>query len=114
MIPFRHDHVGSFLRPGNLSQARELYKADSITYEQLQRKDLKIVLGLLTSKTGELEHKAHIQARIAEAATYVPLEQLCLSPQCGFSSTEEGNILTEDEQWRKLCYVKEIADEVWT
>lgn len=79
----------------------------------VNRKDLKIVLGLLTSKTGELEDKEQIKARIAEAATYVPLEQLCLSPQCGFSSTEEGNILTEEQQWRKLRYVKEIAEEVW-
>lgn len=79
----------------------------------VNRPDLKIVLGLVTSKFGELEDKEQIKARIAEAATYVPLEQLCLSPQCGFSSTEEGNILTEDEQWRKLRFVKEIAEEVW-
>lgn len=79
----------------------------------VNRKDLKIVLGLLTSKTGELEDKEKIKARIAEAAAYVPLEQLCLSPQCGFSSTEEGNILTEEQQWRKLRLAKEIADEVW-
>ncbi len=79
----------------------------------VNRKDLKIVLGLLTSKNGELEDKEAIKARIAEAAKYVPLEQLCLSPQCGFSSTEEGNILTEEEQWRKLRFVKEIAEEVW-
>lgn len=79
----------------------------------VNRKDLKIVLGLITSKTGELEDKEKIKARIKEAATYVPLEQLCLSPQCGFSSTEEGNILTEEQQWRKLRFVKEIAEEVW-
>lgn len=79
----------------------------------VNRKDLKIVLGLVTSKSGELEDKEYIKKRIAEAATYVPLEQLCLSPQCGFSSTEEGNILTEEQQWRKLRFVKEIADEIW-
>lgn len=79
----------------------------------VNRKDLKVVLGLITSKSGELENKEAIKARIAEAAAYVPLEQLCLSPQCGFSSTEEGNILTEEQQWRKLRHVKEIADEVW-
>lgn len=79
----------------------------------VNRKDLKIVLGLLTSKSGELEDKEKIKARIEEAATYVPLEQLCLSPQCGFSSTEEGNILTEEQQWRKLRFVKEIAQEIW-
>ncbi|GLX67338.1 5-methyltetrahydropteroyltriglutamate--homocysteine S-methyltransferase [Paenibacillus glycanilyticus] len=79
----------------------------------VNRKDLKIVLGLITSKSGELEDKERIKARIAEAVAYVPLEQLCLSPQCGFSSTEEGNILTEEQQWDKLRYVKAIADEVW-
>lgn len=79
----------------------------------VNRKDLKIILGLITSKSGELEDKNTIKARITEAAKYVPLEQLCLSPQCGFSSTEEGNILTGDQQWRKLRFVKEIADEIW-
>lgn len=79
----------------------------------VNRKDLKIVLGLITSKSGELEDKKKIISRIQEAASYVPLEQLCLSPQCGFSSTEEGNILTEEEQWAKLRFVKEIAEEVW-
>ncbi len=84
---------------------------ESLKY--VNRQDLKIVLGLLTSKSGQLEDKEKIKARIEEAATYVPLEQLCLSPQCGFSSTEEGNILTEEQQWSKLSFVKEIADEVW-
>lgn len=79
----------------------------------VNRKDLKVVLGLITSKSGVLEDKEYIKARIAEAATYVPLEQLCLSPQCGFSSTEEGNILTEEQQWHKLRFVKEIAEEIW-
>lgn len=80
----------------------------------VNRPSLKIVLGLITSKSGKLEDKEKIKARIAEAAAYVPLEQLCLSPQCGFSSTEEGNILSEEEQWAKLRFVKEIADEIWT
>ncbi|QAY65799.1 5-methyltetrahydropteroyltriglutamate--homocysteine S-methyltransferase [Paenibacillus protaetiae] len=79
----------------------------------VNRTNLNIVLGLITSKSGELENKEDVKARIAEAAAYVPLEQLCVSPQCGFSSTEEGNILTEEQQWRKLRLVKEIADEVW-
>lgn len=82
--------------------------------KHVNRKDLKIALGLITSKSGELEDKEAIKARVAEAAKFVPLEQLCLSPQCGFSSTEEGNILTEEQQWRKLRYVKEIADEIWS
>ena len=65
-------------------------------------KDQRVVLGLVTSKSGALEKKEDIVARIHEAAKHVPLDQLCLSPQCGFSSTEEGNLLTEEEQWNKL------------
>ena len=72
-----------------------------------------IVLGLITTKTGALERKDDIKRRIAEAEKYVPLEQLCISPQCGFASTEEGNILSEDEQWAKLGLAVEIANEVW-
>lgn len=73
----------------------------------------KVVLGLLSSKTGTLENKAEILERIREASQFIPLDRLYLSPQCGFSSTEEGNVLTEKEQWAKLHYVKEIANEVW-
>jgi hypothetical protein len=76
-------------------------------------KDQQVVLGLVTSKTGELENKQDIIARIQEAAQYVDINQLCLSPQCGFASTEEGNVLTEEEQWRKLEFIREIAEEVW-
>jgi 5-methyltetrahydropteroyltriglutamate--homocysteine methyltransferase len=76
-------------------------------------KNKTVVLGLITSKTGKLESKDEIKRRIEEAAKFVPHEQLSLSPQCGFSSTEEGNLLTEDEQWNKLALVREIADEVW-
>ena len=76
-------------------------------------KDQRVVLGLVTSKSGALEKKEDIVARIHEAAKHVPLDQLCLSPQCGFSSTEEGNILTEEEQWNKLRFIKEIAESVW-
>jgi len=72
-----------------------------------------IVLGLITSKSGRLESRDEIKRRIDEAAKYVPLEQLCISPQCGFASTEEGNILVEDEQWAKLRTIVEIAEEVW-
>jgi 5-methyltetrahydropteroyltriglutamate--homocysteine methyltransferase len=72
-----------------------------------------LVLGLVTSKSGVLEKKDDIRRRIDEAAKYVALDQLCLSPQCGFASTEEGNVLSEDEQWAKLCMVVGIADEVW-
>jgi 5-methyltetrahydropteroyltriglutamate--homocysteine methyltransferase len=72
-----------------------------------------VVLGLVTSKSGRLESKDAIKRRIEQAAKFVPLEQLCLSPQCGFASTEEGNILAEDEQWAKLRMIVEIANEVW-
>ncbi|MGH6814154.1 MAG: 5-methyltetrahydropteroyltriglutamate--homocysteine S-methyltransferase [Hyphomicrobiaceae bacterium] len=72
-----------------------------------------VVLGLVTTKAGRLESKDAIERRIAEAAKYAPLEQLCLSPQCGFASTEEGNTLTEQEQWAKLRLIVEIAAEVW-
>ena len=71
------------------------------------------MLGLITSKFPDLENKEAVKARIAEASRYVPLDRLCLSPQCGFSSTEEGNLLTEEEQWAKVRLVREIADEVW-
>jgi len=72
-----------------------------------------VVLGLVTSKSGKLEKKDDIKRRIDEATKYVALDQLCLSPQCGFASTEEGNVLSEDEQWAKLAMVVEIAEEVW-
>ena len=76
-------------------------------------RDQQVVLGLVSSKTGTLEDRDAIKARIAEAAQIVPLEQLCLSPQCGFSSTEEGNTLTEEEQWNKIRLVVEVAKSIW-
>jgi 5-methyltetrahydropteroyltriglutamate--homocysteine methyltransferase len=72
-----------------------------------------VVLGLVTSKTGVLEAKDDVRRRIDEATKYVDLDQLCLSPQCGFASTEEGNTLAEDEQWAKLRMIVELAEEVW-
>ena len=72
-----------------------------------------VVLGLVTSKSGTLESKDALKRRIDEAAKYVSLDQLCLSPQCGFASTEEGNILAEDEQWAKLRMIVELSEEVW-
>jgi 5-methyltetrahydropteroyltriglutamate--homocysteine methyltransferase len=71
------------------------------------------VLGVMTSKTGALESKDHLKRRIEEASKFAPLDQLCLSPQCGFASTEEGNLLAEDEQWAKLARCVEVAEEVW-
>ena len=67
----------------------------------------------MTSKDGELEDRETLIKRIHEAAEFVPLERLCLSPQCGFASTEEGNILTEEQQWDKIRLVQSVAEEVW-
>lgn len=75
--------------------------------------DKKVVLGLITTKSPKLENKDEVIKRIHEAAKYIPLDRLCLSPQCGFASCEIGNKLTEEEQWAKLKLVKEIAEEVW-
>jgi 5-methyltetrahydropteroyltriglutamate--homocysteine methyltransferase len=72
-----------------------------------------VVLGLVTTKTGTLEKKDDVKRRIEEATKFAPFEQLCLSPQCGFASTEEGNVLAEDEQWAKLRMIVELAGEVW-
>jgi 5-methyltetrahydropteroyltriglutamate--homocysteine methyltransferase len=73
----------------------------------------RVVVGLVTSKSGTLENKDDIKRRLEEASRYAPIEQLCLSPQCGFASTEEGNVLTEDQQWAKLAMIVDIAREVW-
>jgi len=89
-------------RAGGLEPLRFLPKGNKIA-----------VVGLITSKSGALENKDDIKRRIDEAAKYAPLEQLALSPQCGFASTEEGNVLTEDQQWAKISEVVEIAKEVW-
>ncbi len=80
---------------------------------RLLPKGKKVVLGLVTSKSGTLESKDDLKRRIDEAAKFVPLENLCLSPQCGFASTHHGNKLTTDEQWRKLERIVEVAREVW-
>lgn len=72
-----------------------------------------VVLGLVTSKTGDLEDPDDVKRRIDEAARYAPLEQLCLSPQCGFASTEEGNLLTYDQQRAKLGLVVDVARDIW-
>jgi 5-methyltetrahydropteroyltriglutamate--homocysteine methyltransferase len=84
-------------------------------FEPLRRlpRGKKAVLGLVTTKLGDLESKDDLKRRIGEAAKFVPLEDLCLSPQCGFASTHHGNALSMDEQWRKLQLVVEVAGEVW-
>jgi methionine synthase II (cobalamin-independent) len=79
----------------------------------VKRDDLQIVLGLITSKFGDLEDPEAVKKRIAEAAEFVSLDQICLSPQCGFASTEEGNLLTEEQQWDKVKHVISIAEDVW-
>ena len=93
----------------------EFDSARAGTFEPLARlpKGKKVVLGLVSTKTGELESESFLKSKIDEAARYVPLENLCLSPQCGFSSTHHGNRLTQDEQWRKLERVVKISREVW-
>ncbi len=88
-------------------------RAGSFEPLRLLPKGKHVVLGLVTTKTGTLESKDELKRRIDEAAKYAPLEQLCLSGQCGFASTEEGNTLTEDEQWAKLRLIVEVAEEVW-
>jgi 5-methyltetrahydropteroyltriglutamate--homocysteine methyltransferase len=89
-------------RAGGFEPLRFLPKGDKI-----------VVLGLVTSKSGTLEKKDDIKRRIDEATKFAPLEQFCLSPQCGFASTEEGNILTEDQQWAKFRTIVELSREVW-
>jgi 5-methyltetrahydropteroyltriglutamate--homocysteine methyltransferase len=80
---------------------------------RLVPKDRTVVLGLVTTKTGRLESKDAVKRRIDEAAKYIDIDQLALSPQCGFASSEEGNVLAEEEQWAKLRMVVEVAEEVW-
>jgi len=77
-------------------------------------KGKKVVLGLVSTKTPVLENTDALKRRIDQAARYVPLENLCVSPQCGFASSHHGNLLTEDDQWRKLALVVEVAREVWS
>jgi 5-methyltetrahydropteroyltriglutamate--homocysteine methyltransferase len=103
----RCNYDGYFLeydseRAGGFEPLRHLPKGNKL-----------VVLGLVTSKSGTLEKKDAIKRRIEEAAKFAPLEQFCLSPQCGFASTEEGNVLAEEEQWAKLKMINELATEVW-
>ena len=101
------DYDGFFLeydtdRAGGLEPLRHLPKGKK-----------RVVVGLITSKTGTLEKKDDVKRRLDEASKHAPLEQLCLSPQCGFASTEEGNVLTEQQQWDKLRLIVDVAREVW-
>jgi 5-methyltetrahydropteroyltriglutamate--homocysteine methyltransferase len=103
----RTNYDGYFLeydseRAGGFEPLRYLPKGDKI-----------VVVGVITSKSGQLEKKDDIKRRLEEASKYAPLDQLAVSPQCGFASTEEGNVLTEEEQWAKLKLVVDVAKEVW-
>ncbi|KRL89315.1 vitamin B12 independent methionine synthase [Lactobacillus kalixensis] len=103
------DYDGYFLeydtdRAGDFVPLRKIWN---------NRENVRIVLGLVTSKNGELEDEDRIIARINEASKFVPLDNLCLSPQCGFASTEEGNVLTEEQEWAKLKLIEDIANKVW-
>jgi len=89
-------------RAGGFEPLRFLPKGDKV-----------VVLGLVTSKSGTLEQKDDVKRRIEEATKFVAPEQLALSPQCGFASTEEGNVLAEDEQWAKLKMIVDLSKEVW-
>lgn len=81
--------------------------------EHIPADGAQVVLGVFTSKNGELEDKEAIKARVKEASQYVPLEQLCISPQCGFASTHHGNKLTEEQQWEKLKFIVDVSKEIW-
>jgi 5-methyltetrahydropteroyltriglutamate--homocysteine methyltransferase len=89
-------------------------RAGSFEPLRMVPKDRTVVLGLVTTKTGQLESKDLIKRRIEEAAKFISLDQLCLSPQCGFASSEEGNTLAEDEQWAKLAMIVDLAREIWS
>ena len=73
-----------------------------------------VVLGLVTTKSGKLESRDELKRRIDQAAKFVSLDQICLSEQCGFASIEEGNALSEDQQWAKIACIVEVANEVWS
>ena len=108
--PYRYDFVGSFLRPQALKDAKAAYQAGDIGEDELEQV-MQREIARIVEKQKELGF--HVIARIHEASKYIPLERLCLSPQCGFASCEIGNKLTEEEQWAKLRLVREIATEVW-
>ncbi|MDU1177548.1 MAG: 5-methyltetrahydropteroyltriglutamate--homocysteine methyltransferase, partial [Peptoniphilus harei] len=113
---------GSYDSVADYVLAREKVSAFYLEYDDERSGDFKalakipagkkVVLGIVTSKRPELEDKEELIKRIKEAARYIPLENICISPQCGFSSTEEGNAVTEEDQWKKIALLKEVAEEV--
>lgn len=113
---------GSYDSVADYVLARENVKAFYLEYDDERSGDFKalakipagkkVVLGIVTSKRPELEDKEELIARIKDATNYIPLENICISPQCGFSSTEEGNAVTEEDQWKKIKLLREVAEEV--
>lgn len=113
---------GSYDSVADYVLAREKVSAFYLEYDDERSGDFKalakipegkkVVLGIVTSKSPELEDKEELIKRIKDAANYIPLENICISPQCGFSSTEEGNVLTEEDQWKKIKLIREVAEEI--
>ena len=113
---------GSYDSVADYVLAREKVSAFYLEYDDERSGDFKalakipkgkkVVLGIVTSKRPELENKEELIKRIKDAANYIPLENICISPQCGFSSTEEGNVLTEEDQWKKIKLIREVAEEI--
>ena len=106
-ILFGEENVNAYYLEFDTDRAGGFASLSNVSDDKL------VVLGLFSSKYPDLEDKEEIKSRIAEASKYVPKERLCVSPQCGFASTEEGNVLSEAQQWDKLRLVKEVAEEVW-
>ena len=105
-ILFGHCNIDGFFLEYDSDRAGGF---EPLKYIQKQQ----VVLGLITSKFPQLEKFEDVKARVEEASQYVPKDQLCLSPQCGFASTEEGNALTEEEQWAKVRLIRDYADKIW-
>ncbi len=106
-VLFTNENVSSFYLEFDDERSGSFEPLKAVSPEK------EVVLGLVTSKNGTLESKESVIARIRQASTFIPLERLSLSPQCGFASTEEGNILSESDQWKKVALIKEIAEELW-
>lgn len=104
---FRHENVSAYYLEFDTDRAGDFSPLRHVSGNKL------VVLGLFSSKTGDLEDSDAILKRIHEAERYLPLDRLCISPQCGFASTEEGNILTEEQQWKKIALIREIAEKIW-
>ena len=112
--PFRADHVGSLLRPPSLHRARADHAAGRIEDRELHAAEDDAIREAVTMQEEiELEQRDEVKRRIEQASRYVDVDQLCLSPQCGFSSTVEGNDLTIEQQAAKLRLIVDVAEDVW-